>query len=27
VVDRQFCDNYGLVIYMHDVEASRADKF
>lgn len=27
LVDRQFCDNYGLVIYMHDVEASRAGKF
>lgn len=27
MVDRKYCDNYGLVMYMHDVEASRADKF
>jgi len=27
MVDAKYCDNYGLVMYMHDVEASRADKF
>ena len=27
MVDSRYCDNYGLVMYMQDVEASRADKF
>jgi hypothetical protein len=27
LVDAKYCDNYGLVMYMLDVEASRADKF
>jgi len=27
MVDTKYCDNYGLVMYMHDVEASRSEKF
>lgn len=27
VIDAKYCENYGLVMYMHDVLASRADKF
>jgi nitrogen regulatory protein PII len=27
MIDTKYCDNYGLVMYMLDVQASRADKF
>lgn len=26
-VDTRYCENYGLVMYMHDVAAPRADKY
>lgn len=27
MVDSRYCDNYGLVMYMHPVQATRAEKF
>lgn len=27
MVDSKYCDNYGLVMYRHEVVASRAEKF
>ncbi|WP_119155198.1 P-II family nitrogen regulator [Caldimonas tepidiphila] len=27
MVDAKYCENFGLVMYRHDVQASRAEKF